>query len=263
MSCPYRGVCLRRTAFLLSLQHVVDLFSYFQVTTFAMRYHLGIEDMEPNHWIAYVFDLPGCYSAAETQEGASLLAPARIAEYFAWRSQHGRPSPFGDVSIQTKADEVFRSFPDKDDPAYIVNAFFKDDRRPLTRAEIDDALWLLEQTRADLLAVVQPLAQDKLKARFPEKRFKTILSILRHVAGAEWWYFDRLGLAFPHEQLAKDPFAALEQVRAQTVAQLPKLVGDTQVGEQSGELWSVRKVVRRALWHERDHTQHIAKLANV
>jgi hypothetical protein len=28
----------------------------------------------------------------------------------------------------------------------------------------------------------------------------------------------------------------------------------------SGETWSARKVMRRTLWHERDHTAHILKL---
>jgi hypothetical protein len=27
-----------------------------------------------------------------------------------------------------------------------------------------------------------------------------------------------------------------------------------------GEMWSPRKVLRRAVWHERDHTEHIRKL---
>lgn len=29
---------------------------------------------------------------------------------------------------------------------------------------------------------------------------------------------------------------------------------------QGGELWSARKVILRALWHERDHMQHIERL---
>jgi hypothetical protein len=27
-----------------------------------------------------------------------------------------------------------------------------------------------------------------------------------------------------------------------------------------GEFWSPRKLLRRAVWHERDHTEHIRKL---
>jgi hypothetical protein len=34
---------------------------------------------------------------------------------------------------------------------------------------------------------------------------------------------------------------------------------DRVVGKE-GELWSPRKVVRRMLWHERDHIEHIQKL---
>ncbi len=226
-----------------------------------MPYHLGVEDMEPNHWIAYVFDLAGCYSSAETEEGAVLLAPARIAEYFDWRTRRGRPSPLADEGIVTQVDEVFRSYPDKADPEYIVNAFFEDDRRPLKPDEMDDVRWLLEQTRADLLAQVQHLTPERLTQRIAGERFKHIHGILRHVAGAEWWYFDRLGLAFPRDDLPKDAFDALEKVRANTVANLPRLVGDTRLVERRGELWSARKLVRRMLWHERDHTQHIGKVA--
>jgi predicted RNase H-like HicB family nuclease len=225
-----------------------------------MPYHLGVEDTEPNHWVAYVFDLPGCYSSAETQDGAVLLAPARIAEHFDWLARHGRPSPLADPGIVTQVDEIFRAYPDNEDPDYIVNAFFEDDRRPLTSNEIDEALWLAGQTRADLLAVTRRVMPDRLHRRIPGERFKHINGILRHVAGAEWWYFDRLGLSFPRDDLPKDPFAALEKVRANSRAMLPRLAGDPQVVERNGELWSARKVVRRMLWHERDHTTHIVKV---
>jgi hypothetical protein len=226
-----------------------------------MPYHLGVEDMEANHWIAYVFDLPGCYSAAETQDGAVLLAPARIAEYFDWRTRRGRPSPLADEGIVTQVDELFRSYPDKDDPETTVKAFFKDDRRPLKPDEMDDVRWLLEQTRADLMAVVEPITPTRRKSGISGERFKHINDILMHIAWAERWYFDRLGLAFPRDDMPNNPLKALGKVRANTLVNLPRLVGNTEVVERSGELWSARKVVRRTLWHERDHTQHIAKVA--
>ena len=36
--------------------------------------------------------------------------------------------------------------------------------------------------------------------------------------------------------------------------------GVKQVIGVDGEFWSPRKVLRRALWHERDHMEHIKKL---
>jgi hypothetical protein len=41
---------------------------------------------------------------------------------------------------------------------------------------------------------------------------------------------------------------------------LPGLAGSTLVVGMSGEFWSPRKVLRRAVWHELDHIAHIRKL---
>ncbi|MEK7327889.1 MAG: hypothetical protein AAB217_21800 [Chloroflexota bacterium] len=54
----------------------------------------------------------------------------------------------------------------------------------------------------------------------------------------------------------------LEQVRAHSRACLPKLISDTQIVTLVDEAWSARKVLRRTLWHERDHTRQIAKLTH-
>jgi hypothetical protein len=125
---------------------------------------------------------------------------------------------------------------------------------------MDDVCWLLEQTRADLLAVVETITPTRRKRRISGQRFKHLNDILMHVAFAERWYFDRLGLAFPRDDMPNNPLKALEKVRGHTINTLPRLVGNTEVVERSGEWWSARKVVRRMLWHERDHTQHIGKV---
>jgi uncharacterized damage-inducible protein DinB len=154
--------------------------------------------------------------------------------------------------------EVFHSFVSKGD--YVVNAFFEDDRRSLTYDEVEHGLWLLECSRRDLLALIERMSSGKLDEPVTGEVQGSIRGILNHVAWAEWWYFDRLNLAFAREGMPEETFSKLDKVRAQTRAQLPKLVGDRRVVERVGEQWSARKVLRRTLWHERDHTQHIARL---
>jgi hypothetical protein len=80
------------------------------------------------------------------------------------------------------------------------------------------------------------------------------------VAGSEWWYLDRLGLAFSRADLPEDPFERLNAVREHLLASLPSLPKRLGVVTLGGETWSARKVMRRTFWHERDHTQHILKL---
>ncbi len=80
---------------------------------------------------------------------------------------------------------------------------------------------------------------------------------MRHVAVAEWWYCERIGGVADWNALPTDPLAALDFSRENTRRFLPTLVGDTRVVTRVDESWSARKLLRRTLWHERDHTDHI------
>jgi len=88
----------------------------------------------------------------------------------------------------------------------------------------------------------------------------SILGILGHVGGTEWWYLDRLGLAIPREEVPEEPFEHLERIRAQLIKVLPGMAGSHQVVGVDGELWSPRKLLSRAVRHERDHSAHICGL---
>ena len=66
-----------------------------------------------------------------------------------------------------------------------------------------------------------------------------------------------MGLGLAQQQLPDDVFDLLTAVRENAEAQLINLVGDGRITQESGEYWSGRKVVRRLLWHERDHTEHL------
>jgi hypothetical protein len=141
-----------------------------------------------------------------------------------------------------------------------VNAWFRDDWRPLTAEEVARGLALLDLSRLDLLGAAASLTSDVLDRTFPGERW-SIRGILKHVGGAEWWYLDRLGLAQAgREALPKDALERLDVVRAQLKAVLPDLTGQELVRGKDAELWSPRKLLRRALWHEIDHHVHIQRL---
>jgi hypothetical protein len=224
-----------------------------------MRYRLGVEDMEPEHWIAWVFELPGCYSTGQTRVEAISKAGASIAGYQHWLGQHCPDRAFEDPYIDVHVVEVFEAV--QTEPGYVANAFFEDDRIPLTEEDIEFARCLLASTRADLLALAARIPPEKRAEVGLDKRFGSIDGILKHIGGAEWWYLDRLGLAFPDSELPEEPMERLEKVRAHLLRHLPDLDGDERITWPNGEGWSARKLIRRALWHEWDHTQHIAKLA--
>jgi hypothetical protein len=230
-----------------------------------MQLNVGIENNVEGRSMAWALDFPGCYSYGVDDDKALAALPLAFTNYSAWIASRNKGSSWletDDIALNVVSTWEVYSIDEQFDLAeqgYEVNAWFLHDWKPLTSQDVERGLSLLEWGRVDLMDAVAGLDQTKLKQKYPGERW-SIEGILRHVGGAEWWYLDRLGLAFPQERLPENAFERLELVRAQTQATLPALVGLKQVTGVEGEFWSPRKVLRRTVWHERDHTEHIHKL---
>jgi hypothetical protein len=222
-----------------------------------LHIRLAVEDIELDHWIAWAIDLPACYSSAGTAADAIAHAPMKIAEYFSWLSKHDSSLPAAREPLEIQVVEIFHSWASREDPEYLVNAFFEDDHRPLGYWDVNLALRLLDWTRQDLLGVIQTIPQEQLTITISSEARGSIAGILNHVAIAENWYFGQLGSG--KGDLPSDPLEKIEVVRSNSREQLVRLVGDERVIKNCDELWSGRKIVRRTLWHERDHTQQVIK----
>jgi uncharacterized damage-inducible protein DinB len=216
---------------------------------------LDIETYD-RQWVGFVCGWPGCFATGWSREECLADAARAVVEYRDWVVSRGGTAPDVDEPGLTELGEVHLSWfsePDND-----VCAFFAADRPPLTTDEIARALQVLDWSRADLLAAVNGLTDEEL-AR-PVEDGWSIARVLGHVGGAEWYYLDRLDLAFPRDQVPDDPVERLRLVRGHLERVLPSLADDNRLTAKRFEIWSPRKVLRRAAWHERDHTAHITRL---
>jgi uncharacterized damage-inducible protein DinB len=225
-----------------------------------MPIHIAVEDMEPDHWIAWAIDLPVCFSSATTAADAVAHAPQKITEYFSWLLAHDPGLPAVIQPIEVEVIETFHSFACREDPEYIVNAFFEDDRRPLGYWDVEIALRLLNWTRQDLFGTIQSIPPEQLAKGISGEKRGSIAGILNHIATAENWYFEQLDCGVERATLSGEPLEKIAIVRANTREQLLRWIGDKRITKNCEELWSARKIVRRTLWHERDHTQQIVQL---
>lgn len=214
-----------------------------------MRYRLGIETTTDDHWLAWVLDCPGCYSAGQTRAAAISNAGAAIAAYHQWIARHKGEAAFDDPYMDIHVTEVFQTTAPA--PGVETRAFFEEDRLPLGEAEVSEALALLGFTLNDLLAL-----DSADSAALPEP----VTALMAKVAAEERAYLDRLGLAFPEKDLPAEPLAVLDKIHSCARAALTAHELDQKVVTKDGELWSLRKLVRRILWLERDRAQHIRRL---
>jgi len=232
-----------------------------------MIFRIGIETNNDDRTIAWALNHPGCFAYGQDSAEALQNFPRAAREYRAWIAGH--EDPWLDEDVEAVVEETFDSYfitpaferAERGPDTYMIESFFVHDWKPLVPHEIERALKLLAWSRADLLSLVGELDADGLERTYPGERWP-IRGILNHIGGAEWWYQERIGYPFPESEadLPAEPFERLHRVREHFNTLLPRLDGIHKVIGLDGEVWSPRKVLRRALWHERDHIEHIRKL---
>jgi predicted RNase H-like HicB family nuclease/uncharacterized damage-inducible protein DinB len=225
-----------------------------------MIYDVYLQVKRTGRTHAHVPDLPGCNWLADTPEEAWSRAAEYISEHLAWLRKHSQPAPPADEPVIPRLAQQYKSTARE---GHLIG-FFDNERRPVLPDEIPCFLELMACARADLLTLVRNLPEETLNWN-PAPGSWSIQETLRHVAGAERWYLTRIldPASIPHFKPCKSVWQRLETVRAtvrESLAGLSEAVCRAVVADESGELWSARKVFRRYLEHEREHTAHIQKI---
>lgn len=222
-----------------------------------LRYQVYLEDGIEGRALAWVLAHPGCYNYGTTIEEALAGLPAAIRDYWAWRASH---SDLVAPEAQEMEIEVAETFAVTYDGDYEINAFFAPDGQPPSEEEMEEVLRLLTYSRADLLALLTGLPNEALDWK-PDEEAWPIRRILRHIGDAEAWYISRLGID-PGDHGMEDEVARLASIRRRALKEIRAFPPNkrAQLYTLHGELWSLRKVLRRFIWHERDHLQQMANL---
>ena len=231
-----------------------------------MRIKVGIENNIEGRSLAWALDYPGCFAYGKDGSDAILRIPHSLLRYKDWVDSRGALSWMSGLDdFDIYLDETYNVYSihkenGESDQSYEVNAFFRHDEPPLSAEDIHSGMLTLEWSRQDLLDLAVALTPAQMICMREGERWN-VEGVLRHIASAEHWYLTRLNLTtMPYQQLPQEVFDRLFVVRQQLLTALPALEGVENTLEVDGELWSPRKILRRAAWHEIDHIEHIFKL---
>ena len=227
-----------------------------------MRINIALEGKYEGKYIAWAVDYPGCFGYGIDEQEAIINFPKDFLAYQNWINfKAGGESWLKNINdFDIHLIESFKNIENSEKK--IVCSWFQNEESPLEQLEIDQAIKILNWSRKDFLDLWQLIPETDMNQEFEGERW-TINEIFLHVANAEWWYLDRLGLADCNKNnLPAEPLKRLAQVRENLVNVLHSLENKRFVYEVEGEIWSPRKVVRRACWHEKDHLVHIQKIIN-
>jgi len=229
-------------------------------------------------WHAWVLDLIGCVAVAPSENESLAKVPQAIARYCEFVHRHsGR-----DDACDSGAGEPVVA----ERLVGVDEGLFDADREAASLEQIERTIDLLLWTRADLLAVLASVPEAAFDWDPPYRRYaswaqwRTIGEILAHIAICETRYYLR-GIGYApgpnpatpgnptpgsrawYTALGRDWRTLLARTREETVAFLGEVARSSnhrRVHEEPGYCWSVRKVLRRLVWHELAHTRNISRI---
>jgi predicted RNase H-like HicB family nuclease len=223
-----------------------------------ITYDAYLEVGQDGQWLAVTPDLLGCFGGGATEQAALSALTAAIPAYYAWLKTHDDYTPDVRGATCVVPRETFRTLMVGD---YEVGAFFAPDAEPVDDEELDWALALLDWAHEDLLSLVWGAPAAVLDAP-PPVGGRTVRQALDHVAQTQLWYVSCLDTYPVPTAISQLPGATVERLDRVHVACVDRLRAATdeqrtRVIEHHGERWSMRKVLRRSVWHVRDQTAQI------
>lgn len=142
------------------------------------------------------------------------------------------------------------------------DVLFDRERQPLTREEYGTLKTMALQSAADFLRIYESIP-DKDRSCLPQRQTfygpvpRTAREMYEHTWRVNAYYFGEIDVDADNEgdilQCRRRGFEALEQQ--------PDFLENRVVEGSYGEWWSLRKVLRRFLWHDRIHARAMYRMA--
>lgn len=232
----------------------------------------------------FIQPLLGCYSRAPTLDEALQKASSKILEYVRWLEFHGEKIGAEPVSLML-CERVEGDWP--------VNlgdsvALFNCDRARLTQDKIERYLRWMEYSWGDFQQLLKQVPKEALDWKPRPDTFRSIRRIIIHIALVQVWYLMKLrkrgDLPFRYprghslwnyarkvdrqDDISVETLIELRSAAVFRLRNLSDIERERVTYHQPGEWtrrtepegWTVRKVFRRFLWHEKLHMNTIRKL---
>ena len=204
--------------------------------------------------LLYAERFPGAFTRGPSQASAIRKMPAEIKSYLRWR---GGPVPdaFEVEIVQEKSSALTVSDADSD-------VLFDSERQALSPPEYAELKALALKSARDFLTLFEAIPDPNRSCLPARETFyglvpRTALEMYEHTKNVNEYYFSEIGVPADNEgtllTCRERGFAALESK--------PHFLKNPVVPGSYDEEWSLRKVLRRFVWHDRIHARAMYRMA--
>ncbi len=204
--------------------------------------------------MAFARDYPGAFARGKEQTEALNKLAGDVAAYWRWLT--GAAPALGPVRVAERWPSKVQ-LADGD-----TEMLLEGEEAPLLESEYRHLQGVALRSAGDFLRLYRAIPEPDrelmpLRQTFYGPVPRTAAEMLIHVAGVNAYYFSRIGVA------AGDGLEMVQQ-RAAGFAALEGQGGYLDGGGRAdgcGERWSLRKVLRRFIWHDRIHARALYRRA--
>ena len=207
-----------------------------------------------NDTLLYSVNYVGAYTRGNSLESAMAKMRTEIVAYSSWIGQDCEQKTNIEI-IQEKDSDLRIADADSD-------ILFDTERAPLSREEYEELKALVLKSARDFYDLYVSVP-DKNESCLPQRRTfygavpRTAQEMYEHTKNVNAYYFAEIDVDADNEgtiyDCRKRGFERLEQN--------PDFLGNAVIAGSYDELWSLRKVMRRFLWHDRIHAKAMYRMA--
>ena len=207
-----------------------------------------------NDTLLYAIDYIGAYTRGESFEIAKAKMPGEIVSYLKWLGDDASDN-IEVVITQEKDSDLAIKDADSD-------VLFESEKAPLTADEYETLKALALKSAKDFLALYDSIPDKSATAIAERKTFygqvpRTADEMYEHTKNVNEYYFAEIDVDADNGgtiyECRKRGFEALEAK--------PDFLVNAVIEGSYGEDWSIRKVLRRFVWHDRIHARAMYRMA--
>ena len=207
-----------------------------------------------NDTLLHAVDYIGAYTRGESLAVSMAKMPNEIAAYLRWRGKNVADDIEVSVVGEKNSD---LSIKDADS-----DILFENEKAPLSAEEYEKLKALALKSAVDFLALYESVPDKSAIAASARKTFygqvpRSADEMYEHTKNVNEYYFSEI-------EVDADNGGDIYECRRRGFATLeakPDFLGNAVIEGSYGEYWSLRKVLRRFIWHDRIHARARYRMA--
>lgn len=208
-----------------------------------------------NGYIGYVVELPGAFVRGKTEEEAIAKVNREVNLYLKWLGLKSKT----DYRIQIVQRHQSNLRVEDADNEILLEA----DKGVTGEEDLGD---LFELVRYSGESFLQLYTKTKLKDWVDEKRIrktfygdnpKCVQEIFDHVKACQYYYLSRSKVPFEKKE---EDFLKIRGYCLEKIEGLYGVNKNSTIYEVDDELWTLKKILRRFIWHDRIHGKAIVRI---